>query len=223
MSGLVTTIRFIELSHAVEHGMVTYPGLPAPVIDEFMTREASRDRYEDAQFHIARIQMIANTGTYIDAPFHRFADGIDVSALPLHRLAFVEGVIIKASGFAEIGKEALGTASLANKAVLFNTGWSRHWGTPAYAVGNPYLNAAAAEELVHRGAAIVGIDSLNLDDASQRRRPAHTSLLRAGIPIVEHLCNLDQIPNGPFTFFAVPPPFVAVGTFPVRAFAAIIK
>jgi kynurenine formamidase len=201
--------------------LITYPGLPAPEIAAYLDRAESRSRYDDAEFHIARIHMVANTGTYIDAPFHRFPDGIDIAALPLERIAFVEAVVIDVTGRRAITPHEIADLAVESKAVLFHTGWSRHWETPAYAVDHPFVDESLAVELVRRRVALVGIDALNIDDTSQRRRPVHTALLEAGIPIVEHLCNLDQLPASGFRFTAVPAPFVGIGSFPVRAFATL--
>jgi kynurenine formamidase len=210
-----------DLSHAVEHGLVTYPGLPAPVIGEHLSREASRARYAaGTTFHIGRIEMIANTGTYLDAPFHRFEGAPDLADLQLERLADLPGVAIDApAGARALGPDLLPARELRGHAVLFRTGWSRHFATPRYAEGHPFLSGAAAEALVARGAALVGIDSLNIDDVAGGERPVHTALLGAGIPIVEHLTGLDALPRDGFRFFAVPVKVRGMGTFPVRAFA----
>lgn len=215
--------RFVDLSHAIEHGLVTYPGLPAPVVSEHLSREASRGRYAaGTTFHIGRIDMIANTGTYLDAPFHRFADGVDIAGLALDALANLPGVVVDvASGACAIGADSLPGGDLGGRAVLFRTGWSRHFGTSRYAEGHPYLTRDAAESLLARGAALVGIDSLNIDDTAGGERPVHTALLRAGIPIVEHLTGLDALGADPFRFFAVPVKVRGMGTFPVRAFAIV--
>ncbi|HEV3470864.1 MAG TPA: cyclase family protein [Pyrinomonadaceae bacterium] len=214
----------IDLSHEVEHGMVTYRGLPAPVISDHLSREASRALYaEGTEFYIGRIEMVANTGTYLDAPFHRFADGRDLAGLPLASLADLEGVTVRAGarGRRAVGAEAFDGLDVRGKAVLVHTGWSRHWRTEQYFEGHPYLTRDAAEHLATSGAALVGIDSYNIDDTSDPSRPAHTVLLRADIPIVEHLCNLDALPGGGYRFFAVPVKVKAFGTFPVRAFALL--
>jgi arylformamidase len=219
-------MSFFDLSHPVEHGMVTYPGLPGPAISDHLSREASRATYAPGtEFHIGRIDMVANTGTYLDTPFHRFVDGWDLAALPLERVAGVPGVVVDAAGdgHGAIGAEAFaGRRDLAGAAVLVRTGWSRHWGTDRYgAVEHPHLTADAAAALAAAGPAIVGIDSVNIDGTATGERPAHTALLAAGIPIVEHLCRLEELPDGPFTFFAVPVAVRGMGTFPVRAFAAV--
>ena len=215
--------RLVDLSHVVADGLVTYPGLPAPVVGEHLSREASRGRYaEGTTFHIGKIEMVANTGTYLDAPFHRFAAAPDLADLELAQLANLPGVVVDAPrGQRGIDLESVPTGGLRGCAVLFRTGWSRHFGTPAYAEGHPFLTAAVAETLVARGAALVGIDSLNIDDTADGARPVHTALLRAGIPIVEHLTALASLPAEGFRFFAVPVKVRGMGTFPVRAFALV--
>lgn len=214
-------MALIDCSHVVEHGMVTYPGLPAPVISDHLSREASRSHYAPGtEFHIGRIDLVANTGTYLDTPSHRFAGAPDLADLPLERVAALPGLLVDARGAGRaIGADALGGRQVEGRAVLFLTGWDRHFGTAAYAEGHPYLTDDAAAALVDGGAALVGIDSLNIDDIATGERPVHTRLLAAGIPIVEHLCHLDEIGTGPFTFFAVPVKVRGLGTFPVRAFA----
>lgn len=214
--------RLVDLSHPIEHGMVTYPGLPGPVISDFLGREASRGHYsEGTTFHIARIRMVANTGTYVDAPFHRFAHGKDVGSLPLERLADVEGIVVDAGRSRALDAELFTGRSLSGKAVLVRTGWDAHWRTPRYFEGHPHLSRAAAELLAGAGPALVGIDSLNIDDTNDRVRPAHTLLLSAGIPIVEHLCNLKSLPESGFRMHCVPAPFLRLGSFPVRAYAIL--
>ena len=212
----------IDLSHEVEHGMVTYPGLPAPAISDHMARAESRERYGGlAEFHIARIDMIANTGTYLDAPLHRFADGKDVAQLPLDGIAFLPGIVVPLSERA-LRAEHLRDYDLRGRALLVHTGWSRHFRKPEYAAkDHPFVSREAAEHLAQSGVALVGIDSINIDDIADLSRPAHTLLLQAGIPIVEHLTNLDALGDQPFTFFAVPPRIRGMGTFTVRAFAAV--
>ena len=215
--------RLVDLSHPIEHGMITYPGLPGPVVSDFMGREASRGHYaEGTTFHIARVRMVGNTGTYLDAPFHRFAHGKDVGSLPLERLADLEGVVVDASGRGPgLEAELFAGRDLAGRAVLVRTGWDAHWRTPRYAEGHPHLTRAAAEFLAAAGPALVGIDSLNIDDTGDGVRPAHTLLLSAGIPIVEHLCNLGGLPPAGFRFHCVPAPFLGLGSFPVRAYAVV--
>ncbi len=215
--------RLVDLSHAIEHGMVTYPGLPGPVISDFLAREASRGHYaEGTTFHIARLRMVANTGTYLDAPFHRFAHGKDVAGLPLERLADLPGLLVDATGRGRaLDQDLFAGRDLSGRAVLVRTGWDAHWRTPRYAEGHPHLNRAAAEYLAGAGPALVGIDSLNIDDTEDGVRPAHTLLLSAGIPIVEHLTNLGGLPESGFRFHAVPAPFHGLGSFCVRAYAVL--
>lgn len=203
--------------------MITYPGLPGPVISDFLGREASRGHYAGGTtFHISRLRMVANTGTYLDAPFHRYAEGKDVAALPLESLADLDGVVVDASERERaIDVDRFAGRDLAGKAVLVRTGWDAHWRTPAYAEGHPYLTRGAAEFLAGAGPALVGIDSLNVDDTSDGVRPAHTLLLSAGIPLVEHLCNLKALPATGFRFHCVPAPFQGLGSFPVRAYAVV--
>jgi kynurenine formamidase len=216
-------MRFVDLSHHIRDGLITYPGLPPPVISDHLSRAASRSHYAPGtEFHIARIDMVANTGTYLDAPSHRFETMADIGDLPLARIAGVEGVVVAVPAAARaIGPEALSTVDVRDKAVLFHSGWDRHFGTPAYGEGHPFLTCSTAEALRDRGAVLVGIDSLNVDDTSDGARPAHTVLLGAGICVVEHLTNVSALPATGFRFFAVPPPFTGVGSFPVRAFAVV--
>jgi arylformamidase len=209
----------IDLSHTIEHGMITYRGLPAPLICDFLSREASRNLYtESTEFHIGRIDMVANTGTYLDSPFHRYADGKDLSELPLTSLAGLDGVVVRSDAMA-ITREAFEGLDLQNKAVLVQTNWDRHWRTDAYFEGNPFLTEEAALFLKQSGVKLVGIDSYNIDDTRGKTRPVHSTLLGAEIPIVEHMTGLGQLPEAGFRFFAVPPKVKAFGTFPVRAFA----
>jgi kynurenine formamidase len=209
----------VDLSHPIRDGMVTYPGLPGPVIRAHLSREDSREHYaEGTEFHIGAIDMVANTGTYIDAPFHRYAEGADISDLPLDRLVGVPGVVVDASD-RSIGPDSFDNTDTWGKAVLIRTGWDSHFGQRDYLGRHPYLTEAAAQRLIDGGAALVGIDSANIDDTSEGRRSAHSLLLKAGIPLVEHLTRLAQLPDGPFEFFAIPAPVVGLGTFPVRAAA----
>lgn len=214
----------LDLSHAVEDGMTTYPGLPGPRICDFLSREASKAHYAPGTaFHIGRIDMVANTGTYLDAPFHRYEDGIDLAELPLESLADLETVVVDAPvgrGRA-IDASAFAGLDLRERAVLVRTGWSRHWRTDAYLSGHPFLTADAAVALRDAGARLVGIDSLNIDDTSGGERPVHSTLLRRDIPIVEHLANLEAVPERGARFFAVPVKVKAMGTFPVRAFCSV--
>jgi kynurenine formamidase len=215
------TQSLIDLSHVIEHGMVTYQGLPGPHICDYWTREGSAAHYDDgSSFQIGRIDMVANTGTYLDAPFHRYADGDDLAALDLDRLAALPGLKVKAAAQA-VDADAFEGLDVAGKAMLVETGWDRHWRTDAYATGHPYLTEAAARLLVERGAKLVGIDSYNIDDTSRRSRPVHTILLGAGVLICEHMTRLTALPDAGFTFTAVPPKVAGMGTFPVRAFAML--
>jgi kynurenine formamidase len=232
----------IDLSHDVEHGMITYKGLPAPIVCDFLSREASRTLYAPGtEFHIGKIEMVANTGTYLDSPFHRFADGKDLSELPLESLANLDAVVVRCShgeasrrGGAGSGSElvhgdrrridadSIRGLDVRGKAVLVHTGWCSRWRTDAYFEGHPFLTADAAVLLVERGAALVGIDSYNIDDTDDGSRPVHTMLLGAEIPIVEHMRGLELVPDSGFRFSAVPVKVKRFGTFPVRAFAAIL-
>jgi arylformamidase len=211
----------IDLSHTVEQGMITYKGLPAPIICDYLSREASRARHAPGtEFHIGKIEMVANTGTYLDSPFHRYADGLDLSELPLERLANLETVVVRVpEGQRAVGREWFERLEVTGKAVLVATGWDRHWRTDQYFEGHPFLTAAAAQWLREAGATLVGIDSLNIDDTADLERPVHSVLLGAGIPIVEHLRGLNALPEAGTRFFAVPTKVKAFGTFPVRAFA----
>lgn len=215
---------FIDLSHTIEHGMVTYRGLPAPLMCDYWSRSASAALYDDgASFQIGRIDMVANTGTYIDSPFHRYANGTDLAGLALAQLAAVPGVVIHAPysvGLA-IDVDAFAAYDLQGKAVLICTGWDAHWRTDTYFDGHAYLTAAAAAHLVTAGVTIVGIDSYNIDNSAERSRPVHTTLLGANIPIIEHMTNLLALPDANFKLYAVPPKIAQFGTFPVRAFARI--
>ena len=219
-----TAVEFVDLSHTVEHGMITYKGLPSPVISDHLSREASRKNYAaGTQFHIGKIEMVANTGTYLDSPFHRYEDGKDLSQLELESLANLDGVVIS-SGPDEraIDKTSVEGLDVRGKAVLIRTGWDKHWRTDEYWSGqHPFLTKDAADLLAEQGAALVGIDSYNIDSTSDGSRPAHSILLRHNIPIVEHLCHLDQLPGAGFRFFAVPVKVRSFGTFPVRAFALV--
>ena len=216
-------MTFLDLSHTIEHGMTTYPGLPGPLICDYMSREASRGKYAaGVEFQIGKIEMVANTGTYVDAPFHRFADGKDLSALALEALANLEALVIRApTNGRAVSHDLFRGRVVRGKAVLVRTGWDAHWGTTAYLDGHPYLTPDAAAYLVDEGAALVGIDSLNIDDMRDGARPVHSTLLGADIPIVEHLCHLGQLPDAGFRFSAVPPKVAGMGSFPVRAFATL--
>ncbi len=216
--------RLVELSHVIRHGMVTCPGLPGPEISDHLTREASRERYEPGtEFHIGRVSMVANTGTYVDVPSHRFADGADLSAVPLDRLVDLDGLVVRPpEGTHAVDPLLLAAYEVRGRAVLIHTGWDRHWGTDTYgAGGHPYLTGGGAQWLADEGAALVGIDSVNIDDTAGGARPAHTALLRHGVPIVEHLRGLGDLPPQGFRFYAAPPMVAGMGTFPVRAFAIV--
>jgi len=216
--------RLIDVSHTVEDGMITYRGFPAPVICDWLSREASRSKYAPGtEFQIGKIEMIANTGTYVDSPFHRYEYGKDLSELPLESLANLECLVVRidpASGPA-IDEIPLPPREVGGRAVLFCTGWDRHWRTDAYFEGHPHLTERAAEWLVKAGAALVGIDSLNIDGVATGERPVHTVLLGSDIPIVEHMRGLNALPDKGSRFFAVPVKVKAFGTFPVRAFALV--
>lgn len=217
--------RLIDLSHEVEHGMITYKGLPAPIICDYLSREESRSHYAaGTEFMIGKIEMVANTGTYVDSPFHRFADGIDLSELPLESLADLEGIVVhtKDEGRA-ISAQAFRGLDLQGKAVLIHTGWARHWRTDQYFEGHPFLSRDAAELLAESRAAFVGIDTYNIDDITDGTRPAHTILLGNRIPICEHMCGLENLPDHGFRFHAAPVKVKAFGTFPVRAYAVLDK
>ncbi len=215
----------IDLSHTVEDGLITYKGLPAPIICDYLSREASRKVYaEGTEFQIGKIELVSNTGTYLDSPFHRFADGKDLSDLSLEQLAHLDGVLIhipQANGRV-IDESWFANLDVRGKAVLIHTGWARHWKTDQYFEGHPYLTEAAAKALKAGGATLVGIDTYNIDDITDGRRPVHTVLLGSDILIVEHMCNLESIPESlPFRFYAVPVKVKGFGTFPVRAFVAV--
>lgn len=220
-----STTQLVDLSHLVRHGMTTYPGLPGPHIEDHLSREESRTHYApDTEFQIGRMTLVANTGTYLDAPFHRFADGADLAEVPLSRLVDVPGVLVDvhAAPTPAIGADAFAGCMVTGRAVLVRTGWDRHWGTPTYGTdGHPFLTAEAAAWLASQNPAVVGIDSVNIDDVADLRRPAHTELLAAGIPVVEHLRGLEGLPAGGFRFSAAPLAVVGMGTFPVRAYALI--
>jgi kynurenine formamidase len=213
--------RLIDLSHRVADGTVTYKGLPPPRICDFWSREESAALYEDGStFQIGRIDMVANTGTYLDTPFHRYAEGEDLAMVGLERLAGLDGLVVRSDSQA-VDADAFAQLDVAGRAVLVHTGWDRHWGSDAYFEEHPFLTEAAARLLAEGGAALVGIDSHNIDDTRPRRRPVHTILLGAGVLICEHLTNLGALPAGGFRFTAAPPKIAGMGTFPVRAFAEI--
>jgi kynurenine formamidase len=204
--------------------MITYKGLPAPLVCDHLSRTQSRTVYEaGTEFQIGRIEMVANTGTYLDTPYHRYAEGYDLTGLPLERVSDVPGVVVRVAGITQraIDWPSFAATSVRGRAVLVNTGWDSHWRTERYFEGHPFLTEKAAHYLRNEGALLIGIDSLNIDDTSSGSRPVHSVLLEAGIPIVEHLTNLSALPTEGFRFFAVPPKIAAMGTFPVRAHALL--
>ena len=213
--------RLIDVSHTVEHGMITYKGLPAPVISDHLSREESKTRYAPGtEFHIGKIEMVANTGTYLDSPFHRYARGKDLAALDLNSIANLDAIVVRCTNQAEISDQVFSGIEVKGKAILVHTGWDKHWRTDEYSSGNhPFLHEAAATYLAKNGAVLVGIDSFNIDATRDGNRPAHSVLLGHDIPIVEHLCGLGELPDRGFKFFAVPVKVRQFGTFPVRAFA----
>ncbi|MBV9008146.1 MAG: cyclase family protein [Verrucomicrobia bacterium] len=212
--------RLIDLSHTIEHGMRTYKGLPPPAISDHLSRESSRVHYaEGTEFQIGRIEMVANTGTYIDSPFHRYPNAPDISEFALEAIADLHCVVLRPLDQPRIDHFGFAIAKLKGCAVLFHTGWDEHWRTERYFTGHPYLTARVAQQLVDAQAALVGIDSYNIDSTEDKTRPVHSALLRAGIPIVEHLCNLSSLPDEGARFFAVPVKVKGMGSFPVRAFA----
>jgi arylformamidase len=216
---------FIDLSHTIEHGMTTYPGLPGPLICDYLSREASRSQYAPGvEFQIGKIEMVANTGTYLDSPFHRYAGGKDLAQLPLESLAGLDGVVVRVSPAAgrAITRRWFEDIALEGNAVLVHTGWDVHWRTERYLSNNPFLTRDAAEYLVSQGAVLVGIDSLNIDDIGDPSRPVHSTLLGADIPIVEHMCNLAGLFDRQFRFSAVPAKVAGFGTWPVRAYGQIL-
>jgi kynurenine formamidase len=217
--------ELIDLSHTIHDGLITFKGLPAPVICDYLSRVDSRKNYEGGtEFQIGSIQMVSNTGTYIDCGFHRYADGKDLSETALDRFVNLPAVVVRVDHRARIEVRASDFANIdvAGKAVLVDTGWSRHWKTDQYFENHSFLTGEAAVLLRDRGAVLVGIDSHNIDDTRSRNsRPVHSTLLREEILIVEHLRGLDQLPERDFAFSAVPPKFTGVGTFPVRAFAQV--
>jgi kynurenine formamidase len=219
-------MKYIDLSHTIEDGLVTYKGLPAPIICDYLSREESRNLYDaGTEFQIGRIDMVANTGTYLDCPFHRFADGKDLSQITLDQFTDLKGAVVRVphgEGLA-VTPDHLGHLSLEGiEAVLFHTGWARHWNTDQYYENHPFLTQEAAQYLRDVGVKLVGIDSHNIDDTRTRSRPVHTTLLGADILIVEHMCNLEALPDAIFLFSAIPPKFKGVGTFPVRAMAKLL-
>jgi len=219
--------ELVDVCHTIEHGMITYKGLPPPVITDFLSREDSKSHYAPGtEFHIGKIEMVANTGTYLDSPFHRYPEGTDLSDLDLYSLANLESIVIRRINAAERGitEKSVADIDFKGKAILFNTGWDMRWRTDEYSNGNhPFLTEAAAEQLAQGGATLVGIDSYNIDDTRDNSRPAHSILLAHDIPIVEHLCGLGELPDTGFKFFAVPVKVKGFGTFPIRAFGIVPK
>jgi kynurenine formamidase len=210
----------VDLSHTIEDGMTTYPGIPGPVITDHLSRADSRGHYAPGvEFCLGRIDMVTNVGTYLDTPFHRYAEGHDLSEVPLEAVAGVPVVAVDAPGPA-VDAAALPTRSLTGTAVIVRTGWDRHWRTDAYgAGGHPYLAQDAVDRLVEERPALVGIDSVNIDDTATGERPVHSGLLAAGIYVLEHLTNLAALDGDGWELFAVPVKVAGMGTFPVRAFA----
>ncbi len=219
--------EIVDVCHTIHDGMITYKGLPPPVISDHLTRERSREFYAPGtEFRIGKIEMVANTGTYLDSPFHRYPQGTDLAGLNLYSLANLEGIVVRRNANAPRGITAAAFShyDIEGKAVLFHTGWDMRWRTEAYSDGtHPFITSDAAELLVEKGAALVGIDSYNLDDTGTGERPAHSILLASDIPIVEHLCGLGALPDSGFRFFAVPVKVKNLGTFPVRAFGIVSK
>ncbi len=215
--------KLLDLSHTIEDGLITYKGLPAPIICDYLSREDSKKHYaEGTTFQIGKIEMCSNTGTYIDSPFHRFEDGKDLSQIDLESLASLEGVkVVVDEGVTAIDKDVFVDLDVYGKAVLVQTGWSRNWNTEKYFEGHPFLTEQAALYLQEHEAKLVGIDSLNIDDISGKERPVHSTLLGAEILIVEHMCNLNSVPVSGFKFYAVPVKVKGFGTFPVRAFVEV--
>ena len=214
----------VDLSHVIEDGLVTYPGLPAARICDYLSRERSREIYAPGtEFQIASIEMVANTGTYLDCPFHRYAHGKDLSEVALAALTDLDGIVIRADhrSVRAIDASHFRDKELRGRAVLVHTGWDVHWTSPAYAVDHPFLTEDAAEYLRDCGVRLVGIDSMNIDDTRGKARPVHSVLLGSDILIVEHLCNLSALPDEGFSFSAIPPKMRGVGTFPVRALATL--
>ncbi|HJY60241.1 MAG TPA: cyclase family protein [Streptosporangiaceae bacterium] len=217
--------RIVDLSHPIRDGLITYPGLPAPEIRPHLTRAQSRSVYEPGtEFQIDAITLVGNTGTYLDSPFHRYAEGLDLAALPLESCVELSAVLARTagSGSRAVDVGALAALDVAGRAVLLHTGGDAAWGHADYATEAPYLSEAGARWLAERGARLVGIDSVNIDDIQGGgRRPAHSILLRAGIPVVEHLTGLSQLPPTGFRFTAAPIPLAGFGTFPTRAYATV--
>ena len=215
--------KFIELSHTLEDGMMAYPGLPRPKIGAFLDHEASRSRYNDqAEFYLGRVEMVCNLGTYLDSPFHRYPDGLDLSQIPLESVAGLPGIVL--DGAVSLNRSVTvqaDSSELGGKAVLIQTGWDKRWDTDLYWEPGPFLSEESIDLLIHSRAKLVGVDFWNADDTMDPSRPAHTRLLASDILIVEHLCNLSVLPRTDFKFYAVPLRIVRGASFPVRAFAEI--
>jgi arylformamidase len=214
----------IDLSHVIVEGMKTYPGIPGPELSDFLSRDASGERFGDIRMHIGKVCMVANTGTYVDVPFHFFEDGQHLGEVGVERLADLPSILVDATlrPSRSVTTDFFAGLDLRGKAVLVHTGWDTHFGTNAYDTDAPFLPIETVSLLVEQGATMVGIDSVNIDDMNDLTRPAHCGLLRSGIAIVEHLTGLGQLTNiASFTFTAAPPKFTALGTFPVRAFARV--
>jgi kynurenine formamidase len=217
--------KLVELSHPIEDGMRAYPGYPSPTIGAYITRGESRARYAGkAEFYIGKVEMVCNVGTYLDSPFHRYADGTDLSRIPLESIAGLDGLVVDSTSSPNRAISIdFDQSDLRGHAVLVRTGWDSRWGTDSYWELGPFLSDSSIDLLVKRNAALVGVDFWNIDDVEDKSRPAHTRLLRAGIPIVEHLANLSALPRSGFKFYAVPPPVVNGASFPVRAFAELLE
>jgi len=214
----------IDLSHPIEDGMRVYPGLPSPRVGATLDHDASRPRYEGkAEFHLGEYALTGAAGTYLDSPFHRHRELGDLASLELARLVGLPGISLDHLGAA--GPEPFATEvtdeELTGRAVVLRTGWSERWGTDSYWERGPFLTGHLIERLVGAPAAVVGIDLWNVDDVDDLTRPAHTELLRAGIPVVENLASVARLPRTGFRFTAVPPRIVGGSNFPVRAFAEV--
>jgi arylformamidase len=220
-----SSVEFVDLSHVIDDGMSTYPGLPGPAICDFMSFDDSHSRYsEGTEFTIGRIDLVTNTGTYIDTPYHRYRDGHDLVGLDLATISNVPALVVRvAAGTRAIDVSYFESIDPNGRAVLVHTSWDEHWRTEQYFVGHPYLTGDAAEWLRGKGAVLVGIDSLNIDSIDGGERPVHSILLRSGIPIIEHMTNLGALPDNGFELSAVPPKISGLGTFPVRAHARVAK
>ena len=215
--------KFIELSLTLEDGMMAYPGLPRPKIGAFLDHEASRSRYNDqAEFYLGRVEMVCNLGTYLDSPFHRYPDGLDLSQIPLESVAGLSGIVL--DGVVSLNRSVTvqaDSSELDGKAVLIQTGWDKRWDTDLYWEPGPFLSEESIDLLIRSRVKLVGVDFWNADDTMDPSRPAHTRLLASDILIVEHLCNLSVLPRTDFKFYAVPLRIVRGASFPVRAFAEI--